>query len=224
MTNRIVDEGARPVVIVRSPVAHLSITRTIAGCPDDECVLAFTPVRGIGQGTKDSTIKWNLVEDITNVALAQHVTDDDFLLLRADNSIARVCNICYSDDNNPISATVEGLKRRANIVSCVKEVLEMKMATQNWKVVGAIYGNERLIQRRTISVGGGEGSKTVLPVPESNTLKILGYQHHVNTTDTILAFLRTDLAFFCNIIGRKHQFFSGQLGVFLLYSIAKKWV
>ena len=174
VASRIVDESTRPLVIVRSPVAHLSVTRTVAGYPDGECVLAFTPVRGIGQGTKDSTIKWNLVEDITNVALAQHVTDDDFLLLRADNSIARVCNICYSDDNNPISATVEGLERRADIVSCVKEVLEMKMATQKWKVVGANYGNERLIQRRTISVGDGEGLKTVLLVPKATPLRLWG--------------------------------------------------
>ena len=204
VVDHMIAEGSTPIVTVRSPYAHMTITQIRMGDIDvTEVPRSFIPKRGIGQGTKDSTLKWNLAEDVTNVALLQYQSTEDFLQLRADNTLVRATNVCYSDDNNPVSATVEGLERRAEIVTSVKEVMEMRMATNKWKVVGADYGNEGLITRRTMAVSDGNGTMTNLTIPQGNEMRVLGYTHPVNVADRTLQNLRSDLAFYCNIIGRK---------------------
>ena len=79
----------------------------------------------------------------------------------------------------------------------------MRMATNKWKVVGANYGNEDIIQRRTITVGNGAGDLSELDVPTGNVLKILGVNHYINVKDNSLRDMRAELAFYCNIIMRK---------------------
>jgi hypothetical protein len=54
-----------------------------------------------------------------------------------------------------------------------------------------------------MTVGNGAGDYLDLDVPTGNVLKILGVKHYINVKDKSLEDMRTDLAFYCNVITRK---------------------
>ena len=196
------DDMAR--VIMRTPIAHLCMTRrTVDGDDLDTDLMSFAPKRGIGQGTKDSTLLWNIVENVTHRVINGIDSSDDFLIWHANHSLRPAKAVGYSDDLNLISTGARGLEAKLDAATDVVEAFEERVSTHKLKQVITNHGHEGLDQSRVMSVNDGSGTKRDITVPSAAAIKILGFTHYIGCKDENYKELKRLLTHYCCVIGKK---------------------
>eukprot|EP01042_Synura_sphagnicola_P036547 gene36547-biopygen9296 len=92
--------------------------------------LAFNPERGTGQGDSYSPFRWQAVFDVLLCMVERTPsTAHHFRLRRPDGSQYDARDICYADDLQSFSVTLEGLQWTADLVSTYALVFSLTIAT-----------------------------------------------------------------------------------------------
>ena len=154
-----------------------------------------------------SCIYWTQFEDIVLAALRLDDNKYKIYIRGSDGEIHVSQDICFADDLTTFSTTIEGLQRKARIVGAFAETFRLQISVKKLRQVGIDFGQEEVIPEDChIEIDDGNKTKTMVSVPKTNDVKILGYtKSFENGTCDENQFIKTlgTLSTLCATIARK---------------------
>jgi hypothetical protein len=134
----------------------------------------FVAERGTGQGDVVSPLNWDCFFDILLSAL-EDGSDGDYYVRTNDEGLRVANDLSYSDDLVSMSATVEGLQRKADIVCAFMSIFQMTIVVPKLRMVWFDFrreSHEGLAPYIVIHDSGWNGID--VPLRRNGEMKYLG--------------------------------------------------
>ena len=140
----------------------------------------FIPVRGTPQGDTISCLTWTVFENICLAALCKDPGRVKLYIRGADGLIHEAADLCYADDLNTVSPTLEGMQRKADIIGGIAEALHLRISIKKLRQVAVNFGTQQLLPPQcTLSINDGMGKIEMVTIPSKGPFDQLGYRHSI---------------------------------------------
>ena len=103
------------------------------------------------------------------------------LYVRGSNGlIYEAADLCYADDLNTVSPTLEGMQRKADIIGGLAEILHLRISIKKLRQIAADFGAQQLLPAKcSLKVNDGTGNIVSVDIPPRGPFDQLGYRHSV---------------------------------------------
>jgi hypothetical protein len=178
--------------MVRTPMAY-RLHRMEGRAAVAAAGLEFHADKGTGQGDIPSPLNWDAFFDILLTALDSVKGGEVFTQDRQGRNHV-LTDEAYADDLFSIQSSMEALQRKADVVSAVCLLAEVRLSHSKFRAFAPNWGNPcrpDLLQPLFITVHGPQWTETRVPVKTDGTAKYLGVrldmdlQHATNFGFTI---------------------------------------
>ena len=119
----------------------------------------FERSKGMGQGDVSSPLLWVAVFDMLLTALKE--IKNEFKTQDIDGRTVEVPDIAFADDLISITATIEGLQRKADIISGWCMATGVKVAVSKLRTFGIVWGVDKGKMETIVLTESGGGKKEV---------------------------------------------------------------
>jgi hypothetical protein len=140
----------------------------------------FIPFKGTPQGDTISCLTWTVFENICLATLCKDPGRVKLYIRGADGLIHEAADLCYADDLNTISPTLQGMQRKADIIGGIAEALHLKISIKKLRQIAVDFGSQALIPKPcSLDVNDGTGKIESVTIPPKGPFDQLGYKYSV---------------------------------------------